>query len=46
MDWIDLAHDRDRRWAPVNAVINPSNAGNFMASYGPVSSQKRLCPME
>ena len=22
MDWIELAQDRDRRWAPVNAVMN------------------------
>ena len=22
MDWIDLAHDRDRWWALVNAVLN------------------------
>jgi len=22
MDWIDLAQDRDRRWALVNAVMN------------------------
>jgi hypothetical protein len=22
MDWIDLALDRDRWWAPVNAVMN------------------------
>jgi hypothetical protein len=32
MDWIDLAQDRDRRWAAVNAVMNlqvPENAGSF-----------------
>ena len=23
MDWIDLAEDRDRWWALVNAVMNP-----------------------
>jgi hypothetical protein len=22
VEWIDLAHDRDRQWAVVNAVIN------------------------
>jgi hypothetical protein len=22
MDWIDLAQDRDRRWALVNALVN------------------------
>ena len=35
MDWIDLAKDRDRRWALVNTVINlrvPQNAGNFSNS--------------
>jgi hypothetical protein len=32
MDWIDLAQERDRRWAVVNAVMNlqvPQNARNF-----------------
>jgi len=33
MNWIDLAEDRDRWWAHVNAVLNirvPYNAGNFL----------------
>jgi hypothetical protein len=32
MHWIDLAQDRDRRWAVVNAVMNlqvPQNVRNF-----------------
>jgi len=35
MDWIDLAHDRDRWQAPLNAVMNflvSNNAGNFSIS--------------
>ena len=35
MDWIELAEDRNRWWALVNAVMNirvSYNAGNFLAS--------------
>jgi hypothetical protein len=35
MDWIELAQDRDRRWALMNAVMNlqvPYNAGNLLTS--------------
>ena len=39
MDWIDVAQNRDRWLASVNAVMNlrvPSNSGNFFIR-GPVS---------
>jgi len=35
MDWIDLAEDRNRWWAPANAVMKfqvPYNEGNFLTS--------------
>jgi len=35
MNWIDVAQDRDRWWAVMNAVMNlrvPQNAGNFLTS--------------
>ena len=44
MDWFDLAQDRDRRLALVNAVKNvrvPYTARNFLTSCEPVSFKRR-----
>jgi hypothetical protein len=44
VDWIGLAHDRDRWWAIVNAVMNfriQKTAGNFLSSYKLVNFSRR-----
>jgi hypothetical protein len=45
MEWTDLAQNRERWLALVNAVLNirfPQNAGNFLTSRGFVSFQEGL----
>jgi hypothetical protein len=47
MDWIGLAQDRERWRALANAVMNlrvQQNAGNFLASYKPVSFSRKTAP--
>jgi hypothetical protein len=45
VDWMDLAEDRYKCWAVVNAVMNlqvPSNAGNSSTSCGTVGFSRTV----
>ena len=47
MEWIDLAQDRERWRALVNAEMNlrvPHNVGNFLTSTEPVSFSRLTAP--
>jgi hypothetical protein len=49
VEWIDLAQDRDRRWAVGNTGIKfwfPVSAGNFFANCEPVRFSEGLISME